>query len=359
MTHLIMQKVAIIIVNYKDYARHFLPECIESLRLQETDGWQWQLYIVDNAATAQSESYLRRHAPEAVIIPRTDGNYAAANNAGIAQAKADGCGFFVIANMDMVFDRRWLVGLVHAAGQDPAIGIVQSKVLLHENGEKTDRINTVGNIWHFLGFGFTRGYREIDAGQHDAAGEIAGYASGSALGLTAAAVETLGGYDETYYMYHDDLELGWRATLAGYRIVLAPQSVCWHKYEFSRSVRMLYYMERNRYLAIFSFFKLPTLLLILPPLLAMELGMAAYAIKNGWLFTKLRADWYFLQPNTWLHIWRVRRSAARYRVLDDRDIAATMSGRVEYQEIMNPLLQYVVNPAFDWYWKLVKRIMMW
>lgn len=353
-----MPSVAVIIVNYKDYARRFLPECIASLRQQEADGFTWRLYIVDNAATAESESYLKRHAPEAAVIPRTDGNYAAANNAGIAAARADGCSLFVVANMDMVFDRSWLAELVRAAA-DPTVGIVQSKVLLHENGVPTKKINTVGNVWHFLGFGFTRGYREDDRGQYDGLTEIAGYASGSALLVTAPALAAAGGYDEAYYMYHDDLELGWRVRLAGFRIVLAPRSVCWHKYEFSRSVRMLYYMERNRYLALFSFFKLPTLALIAPPLLAMEAGMVLYAIKNGWAGTKLRADAYFLRPASWRHLWRARRRVRRARRLSDRAIAATMSGRVEYQEIMNPLLQYAVNPAFGWYWRAVRTLIRW
>lgn len=354
-----MATVGIIIVNYKDYARKFLTECMESLRAQKTGGIAWQLYIVDNAATAQSEAYLKQHAPHAVIIPRADGNYAAANNTGIAAAQADGCRLFVIANMDMVFDERWLGELVRAAQADQTIGIAQSKVLLHENGRRTNRINTVGNMWHFLGFGFTRGYREMDAGQYDKPNAINGYASGSALIIKQDVLDAIGGYDERYYMYHDDLELGWRATVAGYTTVLAPLSVCWHKYEFSRSVKMLYYMERNRYIALFSFFKLPTLLMIAPPLMAMEIGMTLYAIKNRWLGTKLRASAYFLRPTAWLHIHSVRKQLKRYRIFSDRDVAQTMSGRVEYQEIMNPLLQYVVNPAFDVYWRVVKSALFW
>ena len=66
-------------------------------------------------------------------------------------------------------------------------------------------------------------------------------------------------------MYHDDLEMGWKAKLAGYKIVLAPKSVCYHKYEFSRSIKMVYYMERNRLITHFSFYELTSILAILPP----------------------------------------------------------------------------------------------
>lgn len=351
-----MDVVGIVIVNYKDYARRFLEPCVASLRSQEAPNIQWRLYVVDNAATRQSQDYLARHAPEAVIIARGDGNYAAANNAGIARAQADGCGYFVIANMDMEFSPTWLAELLAVLTRNPTVGIAQSKVLLHLDGRPTNRINTVGNVRHFLGFGFTRGYQEIDEGQHDATHEIAGYATGSSLMIRQEVVDTIGAYDEEYYMYHDDFELGWRAVLAGFSIALAPKSVCWHKYDFARSVRMLYYMERNRYLALFSFLQLPTLVLILPPLVVMEMGMLAYAIKNGWIITKLRATLYFLRPHTWAHIWRVRREVARYRVVRDADIIHTFHGAVEYQEIMNPLLQYVVNPVFSWYWRAVQRL---
>ena len=350
-----MRQIAIIIVNYTGYAEKFLADCIASLRAQECPDWLWQLYLIDNCSSEQSVNYLKQQAPEAVIIPRADGNYAAANAVGVAQALKDGSEYFVIANMDVVFDSHWLEELVKMT-QVEGIGIAQSKILLYGQDNK---INSVGNIIHFLGFGYTRGYGEVDGGQYDDIKEINGYASGCSLIIKKEVMDKIGNYDREYYMYHDDLEFGWRAKLAGYKIAFAPQSIVYHKYEFSRSVRMLYYLERNRYLAIFSFYKLPTIILLLPALIAMEFGLLIYALAKGLLLIKIKIYWYWLRPSTWRHVSKVRRQVKKFRRLSEREIVRQMSGRIEYQEIMNPVLQYIVNPLFSLYWNIARFFIWW
>ena len=353
-----MNRVAIIIVNYKAYAEKYLPDCLRSLRRQEGAG-DFKLYIVDNASSDKTLAYLKQYAPEADIIPRADGNYSAANSLGIERAMAAGCDYFVIANMDVVFDKNWLRELVRAVERDGNAGIAQSKIMLHKKNGPADIINSVGNIIHFLGFGFTKGYNEPDEGQYDGMQEMDGYASGSSFIIKREVVEKIGSYDGEYYMYHDDMEMSWRAKLAGYRIVFAPKSVAHHKYEFSRSIKMLYYMERNRYIVIFSFYKFLTIIFILPPLIAMDIGMLGYALVNGWFITKLKVYGYLLSPRCWRHIARVRRLVKSYRQVSDRYITRRIAGKVEYHEIMNPLLRYAVNPVFDVYWKFVRLFIVW
>ena len=131
-----MKKVAIIIINYKDYAERFLADCIDSLRQQQANNFTWQLYIIDNASNDDSQIYLKQHVPEAKIIPRKDGNYSAANRAGIEKAMQDGCDYFVIANMDVEFDRNWLNELVKSINSNEKVGIAQSKVMLYSNKNK-------------------------------------------------------------------------------------------------------------------------------------------------------------------------------------------------------------------------------
>ena len=82
-------KAGVVLVNYKDYVNKFLDECRDSLREQSyTD---FNVYIVDNASSETSREYIENNYPEAIIVPRADGNYAAANNAGMKKAKEDGC----------------------------------------------------------------------------------------------------------------------------------------------------------------------------------------------------------------------------------------------------------------------------
>ena len=348
-------KTAIILINYKDYAKRFLSECRDSLRSQSYPSTDFKVYIVDNASSSETLAYLKHEYPEAVILDRQDGNYSAANNLGLRQAFADGFEYGVVANMDTKFDEEWLSELVSAAWQSDEAGAIQSKVLLYPNNPAEaaqPKINTLGNAYHFLGFGFTKGYNQED---YDIEGrpEIKGYASGCSLLIKKEAFEKIGGYDEEYYMYHDDVEVGLKLRLAGYKILLAPQSIVYHKYEFSRSVQMLYYMERNRYLTILAFYPVWLILLLAFPLAIMELGMLAYSVKNHLIKTRFRIYGYFLNPFNWPSLARRRRQVDRQRF---GEIARDFASRIEFQEIDNPLLRYIVNPLMFVYWKLISRL---
>lgn len=355
-----MSKVGVIIINYKDYAERFLSECRDSLREQTFPKDKFVVYVVDNASEKSTQEYLRRQYPEAKIIPRTDGNYSAANNAGIVQAAKDGCELFVIANMDTYFDKNWLAELVKAVEFDEKVGIAQSLILLYpknENEWRQPQINSTGNVIHFLGFAFTENYRRPIYEMPQNYPEITGYASGCSLIIKKEVLDKIGLYDEEYYMYHDDVEIGWRTRLAGYKIVLAPKSLVYHKYEFTRSIRMFYYMERNRYLTIFSLYKLSTLLLLAPMAIFIELGLLVYCCATKKIIAKLKVINYFLSWRTWSWIIKKRRSTLRNE--EEANILKNFSGKIVFQEIDNPILKYVVNPLCNMYWAMLKWIIVW
>ena len=352
------KQIGIILVNYKDYAAKFLTACRDSLRAQDYPKELTKIYIVDNASTAESLAFLKTNYPEAKILPRLNGNYTAANNLGFKEAADDGCEYLVTANMDTEMAPAWLKELARALDENPAAGIAQSKILLYPRTEaekKQPRINSLGNIIHFLGFGFTDGYGELDRDIADYP-EIKGYASGCSFIIRREAFQKIGGYNEEYYMYHDDLELSLKMKLAGYQIILAPQSVIFHKYEFSRSVSMLYYMERNRYSTILAFYPVYLLILIAIPGVLMDVGLLFYSLINGWFGTELRIYGYFLRFSTYDRIGVERRNLKALSVNSFAALAQNFSGRIEFQEIANPVLKYLVNPLFNLYWSLVKRI---
>ena len=357
-------KVAIILINYKDYANRFLTECRDSLRAQTYPADNFAVYIVDNATSDKSRQYLAGCYPEAKVIPRPDGNYSAGNNAGINAARQDGITLFCIANMDTRFEPDWLTELVKAALSAPDIGIAQSKLLLYPQNDderKDPLINSLGNVQHYLGFGYTSGYRQKSSACANIVdiSPIAGYASGCALIVKDGLLKKIGDYNEDFYMYHDDVELSWRTKLAGYKIVLAPRSVVFHKYEFNRSVRMYYYMERNRYMVLFNFYRWRTIFLLLPMLFLMEFGVAGFSILHGGFFTKLRVYWYYLKPSAWWRIFRTRDAVARFRQTTDKQILSTMSGRLDFSEVNNWVLENLGNPLCELYFYLIKKIIVW
>ena len=136
------------------------------------------------------------------------------------------------------------------------------------------------------------------------------------MAMSAETFRELGGFAEELFMYLEDLELGWRARLAGYRVVLEPAADVLHDYSYGRNPRKSYYLERNRLVFVLSAYSGRLLLLMSPVLLATELGMAALALKEGWLRDKL-AGWVWLVRNG-RRLLRLRRETQRQRRVRDR-----------------------------------------
>ncbi len=349
--------VGIVLVNYKDYAHKYLALCRDSLRRQTNQNFK--VYLVDNAASLESQAYLKSAYPEAIILARPDGNYSAANNLGMRQAISDGCDYLIAANMDTEFDSVWLASLVAALEKNSSAGIAQSLILLHPKirAGRSDLINSTGNRLHFLFFGFTADYnRSLEEVSLVGYPEISGYASGCSLIIRREVFEAISGYTEELYMYHDDLELSLKVRLLGFKIILAPESIVYHRYEFDRSVLMLYFMERNRRLCFWSFYPTKYLIFLALPFFVMSLGMGLMAIFSGWFKIWLKAAGSVFTPKFWRLRKRLRREYRDLGGARRQLISQKFVGRIEFQEIANPILEYLVNPVFNFYWQLLKKI---
>lgn len=358
------KKVAIILINYKDYAKIFLLDCIESLRTQSYPRDNFKIFIVDNETSEETAAYLKETAPEAeLILNKNNDGFAKGNNDGFRRAMEQSFEYLVALNMDTITDREWLAELVKVAQSDDKFGVVQSRIMLWQKNNstgqvETDKINSLGNDLHFLGFGYCRGYKKIWQNQIKKAVEIA-YASGAAVLIKREVLEKIGEFSEEFFMYHEDTDLSWRARLAGWKIVLAPDSVVWHKYEFSRSVRQFYFMERNRLIMTLENYKLGSLLLLLPAFVLMEAGLLFYSFINGLWREKLKVYFYFLQSKNLRRIIKNHQQKTKLRVLSDREIVKNFVGEIEFQEIDNPVLRYIANPILNLYWQVVKNLIFW
>jgi len=226
--------------------------------------------------------------------------------------------------------------------------------LLHP---ETDKINSLGNATHFLGFGYCLGYRDLATKHQDLRVKDIFYPSGAAVLFRAEALNKVGLFDERFWMYNEDQDLGWRLWLSGYKIVLAPAALVYHRYEFSRSISKYYYMDRNRILAILKNYHWLTLLLIIPAGIIMELGLAFFALKSGWFKKKLAVWGYFLNPFHWVYIIKARGAIQKKRVLKEKEIVKMISGRIWYQEVDSPLLR-LANVFLSIYWFCIKRLII-
>ena len=348
------KKVAIILINYHDYAERFLKDCRNSLRQQSYKNFQ--VYIVDNDASEASLNYLKENYKEAKLLQRSDGNYAAAENLGFKQAIKDGADYLVALNMDTIVEVNWLQELVSALELNPGAGMAQSKILLQPKDDKekeNPKINSFGNVFHFLGFGFTQGYNQPDK---DISGYplIKGYVSGCSFIIRQEIFNQVGGLNEDFYMYHDDVELSLKVKLAGHELILAPHSRVFHKYEFSRSIKMFYYMERNRHLLLFIFASYRYLLLISPLLILMNISMLIFSLFNGSTKQVLKSYLYFLNP---INIDKIKqnRSLIKKNKKTFADLTKDFEAKIKFQEIENPILKYIANPLMSCYWLVIKR----
>jgi len=346
------KKVAIILINYKDYANRFLPDCLASLRAQDYAG-EKEIFIVDNASSEASYNFLKTSVPEAQIIcNKNNDGFAKGNNDAMNLALALNFDYIILFNMDTIITPKAISEMVLAAESDARIGAVQARLMLHP---KTDKVNSLGNSTHFLGFGYCVGYREAYKETDNSLKEIF-YPSGAAVLFKAAALKKVGLFDESLWMYNEDQDLGWRIWLQGYSCVLAPQAVVYHKYEFSRSISKYYWMDRNRTIVLLKNYSCLTLILISPALILMEIGLLIFSLQNGSFKEKLKVWAYFLNIKNWFRIIRARKIIQKNRLTKEGKILKMISAKIWYQEVGSFKLR-LANIVFSIYWSIVKLIL--
>ncbi len=354
--------VGVVLINYHNYAQKYLAECYESLKQLNYPQEKLKIIVVDNDPIPESRAFLQEF-NEIIVVEQKDGNYCAGNNVGIKKAEEEGCEYIAILNMDVVVDKDWLVKLLEPFEHIPRIGIVQSKILLHQSvtpETSENLINTTGNKLNFLAFGYTENYRlSEDKYQPSENFPEIGYASGCSFLIKTNLMKEIGRYDEELYMYHDDLDLSLRVKARNYKLVLAPKSIVYHKYEFKRSVRMIYYIERNRLITYLVMMPRIQLWLTLPIFFLFELGMFAYSLKNKWHKEKIKIYTYFFNKQNFLNILNKRRFFHQHRDISSRQLIDNWQGGIYFLEIDNPLLKYIINPLLEIYWKIIKLITVW
>lgn len=345
-------KIGIVLLNYKDYAERFLTPCLSSIRAL-SPGLNPDLFIVDNASTEASVNYLRAQAPEAeLILNKNNDGFAKGNNDAMRQLLARDYDYILLLNMDASLAPGALAELVRVAEAQLQAGAVQARLMLDPDREL---VNSLGNVTHFLGFGYCRGYHQafVDNGKEI---EAIAYPSGACVLLRVEALRAVGLFDEEFWMYNEDQDLGWRLWLSGWQCLLAPRAVAYHHYEFSRSQNKYFWMERNRLIAAWKNYSTLSLVLFFPALVVMELGMSFFSLRSGWFKEKKRAWAYFFNLRHWSYLLRARRETQRLRRISDTSILPLFSGKIWYQEIDNPLLRYVANPVFSLYFCIMKTV---
>lgn len=346
----------------------YLPDAIAGVTAQSFPKEQTEFLIVYNSHKPENdsafpyiESEIAKHRdslPHTTLINNAENlGFSGGNNFGMQWAIDHGYDYVFLHNGDGYLGADCLSALVQTMEQDETVGAAQSLVLLHPD---TDLINTSGNALHYLGFGYCDDYRrhkDVFAGKRDPL-EV-GYISGAAIMMRTDLLKAHGLWDQDYFMYHEDTDYTLRLRMLGYRSVMVPDSEFFHKYQFSKSIQKYYWMERNRIVILLLFYRWPTLLLLLPMELVLEVGLFLFAIKNGWWKERFRVYVYWLQPQHWVQWLKKRRPIQASRTISDRQLMQQMTGVIKYQEIDNPVLTYIGNPILKSYFWLLKLVVRW
>ncbi len=265
-----LPKVSVIVVNYRG-AEHTVT-CLRALR----DELDWptealELICVDNASGDGSAQRITGAVPQARLIrSATNTGFAGGCNLGVAKATSSIVGFL---NSDARPHRAWVRTAVEALRDDPDVAAVASKVL-DWDGERIDYVDG-GLTWY--GMGYKPHIGEPDDGAHDTARDVL-FGTGAALLVRREVFEELGGFDERFFMFCEDVDFGWRLNLRGYRVRYEPRSVAYHRHHVSLQgadpARETYLLERNALAALYKNVSDETLGTVLPAALALTVRRA-------------------------------------------------------------------------------------
>ncbi len=345
-----MIKVVITIVSYNSAKK--IIDCLNSLRQADFSGIDYKLVIVDNASSDDTLDVIRNNFTDAELILNDENlGFAGANNQGYQFALNWGADYLFLLNDDTIVAKDFLQSALLSAQSDARIGAVQSKLLLWP---EKDLINSYGNQLTFYGLAYCGDYRQPN---RDGQPKDLAYPSGASVLLRISALKKSGLFDDDFFMYHEDVDLGWRLRLAGYRIILESKSSVYHKYQFTKSNYKYFYAERNRLIVLLTNYQLKTLLLLFPVLVLIEFFLLLVAYQGGWLKEKfLGYQWLFDNSSK---LFERRCYIDSIRVMTDQDIVSLFSAKVDFSELPHIFLTRLANYWLQRVWLFLRFLIVW
>jgi GT2 family glycosyltransferase len=273
--------VSVIVLNYN--AGDLLLNCVDSLK--KSTYANLEILVVDNISSDGSQRKCMEKFPDIKLIQNEKNlGYCGGNNIGIKEAKGE---FIVILNPDTIVEPNCVKELI-LAHEKFGDGLYQPKILsLNEE----NIIQSTGNMLHVFGFGFARdkGNRITDKKEEV---EKIGYASGTCLFTSRKVIEKVGLLDEFLFLYHDDLDLGWRAAQIGINSYYVPDSKIFHveSYSLKWSAKKFYWLERNRKYCLLTHYSKETYGKMRFSLMLVDLFVWVFYISKGFLGAKINAE---------------------------------------------------------------------
>jgi GT2 family glycosyltransferase len=295
-----------------------------------------EIVVVDNDA----ERPLGELAGARIVRTGENRGYTGGANLGASRCRGE---WLLLLNQDAVAEPDCLERLLEAA--DESTAIVGAQVVLPDG-----RVNAGDNPLHVTGVSWSGRYLEP---AEDGPPRSVAVATGAALLVRRTAWDALGGFAEPYFLYHEDVDLAWRARLAGWDVRFQPRARVRHDYAFDKGREKWFYLERNRSWTVLCNYGGLTLALLAPVLLASEAAVLARALAEGWWHEKLRA-WAAVVRGV-APLLRRRRAVQATRAVGDREILAHMTATFSTAAVA-PGLAGRVGPLLEGYRRALVRL---
>lgn len=336
-----MKKVTAIIVNWND--KDVIVECIQSLLDQDRN--QIDIIVSDNGSEDGSTELIRKRFPSITIIENGENlGFGSALNRGLAVAKGD---YLLFLNSDLKLNPMCVGELAKLLESDSNTGGAIPKIL-YINQKNT--INSLGVLINYTGIAYPNLLGQKDPGWKKPFES----ACGGIFMLRKEVYDTVGGFDEDLFLYHEDHDLSWRIRLAGWSLKVAPQAIMYHHYKFNKGVLKYYSSEKNRLYLLLKNMEIKTLALISPALIIVEFSQWFHATIHKWFLLKMKSyiEILILLPR----ILAKRKKQKHLRKVSDKEITRIYQGSLAVSGIKNPLLNYLLSPALNIYWKMVRHL---
>lgn len=357
--------VSVIVLNYN--GRQHLADCFGSLLDLDYPEGKLELMLVDNASTDDSVEYIQTHYPQVRIVRSKENvGFGSGNNLGAREATGQ-CVVFL--NNDMWVHPQFVQGLVEAIQSDPAVVCAGAKILNWDGS----RFDFAGAAAHFAGYAYQVGMGEPFSPDRFTEIQPILFACGGAMMVDRQVFLDIGGFDDNYFIYYEDLDLGWRLWVLGYKVVFAPNAIVRHRHHgtmdsFSDYRKRVLY-KRNALYSVFKNYDDENLSRVLPAVLLAtidgvvkqaqrrgELDVREYHITSGvksrsltaWL-AKSEASTLVAIHDVMEHLPQVlekRRFVQEHRVRSDKEVAQMFRWPFRFWPDVDPQTQYTVVDGF-------------
>lgn len=284
---------SIVVVNCN--GREYINKCIQSII--DSNSRDFEIIVVDNGSSDGSVDFIKRKyasLEERFKIVALDKNYgpSKARNEGVKNVKGK---YICFLDNDTEVHPNWAIEAINEFEKNDKIGIIQCKLLL---AKERNKIDYVGEYLGQNGFLVQRAFGgEIDKKQYDQNVEILA-AKSAGMFIRKDVFDKIGGFDDDYFIYVEETDLGWRSWLAGYKNIFVHKSVVYHEFGTSSitlgkkisSFNAKFHGSKNYILTLFKNLEIKNFLIILVPHIILWVGLAFYNLTKGkfkecyWIF---------------------------------------------------------------------------